>query len=120
MSTEGTQEAGTEVRTGSRLARRKKSAEDYMRDGKVVILFKSTGNAPAMKQNKFKLNASANFQSVIDFLRKQLRLKATDSLFLFVNCTFQPSPDEVVASLFKCFHNNGKLVINYCTTQAWG
>ena len=40
--------------------------------------------------------------------------------FLFVNCTFQPSPDETVADLFKCFQSDGKLVVNYATTAAWG
>eukprot|EP01112_Ceratiomyxa_fruticulosa_P010178 TRINITY_DN2683_c0_g1_i1.p3 TRINITY_DN2683_c0_g1~~TRINITY_DN2683_c0_g1_i1.p3 ORF type:complete len:121 (-),score=22.52 TRINITY_DN2683_c0_g1_i1:40-402(-) len=94
--------------------------EEMMKDGKVIILFKNTGNAPPLKQKKFKLQASASFSTVIDFLRKMLRYKPTDSLFLFVNCTFQPSPDEIISELFKCFHNNGKLVINYCTTAAWG
>jgi len=91
-----------------------------MKDGKVVIQFNSTGSAPALKQKKFKLLATASFQNVVDFLRKQLHFKPADPLFLFVNCSFQPNPEEVVSDLFKCFHSNGKLVINYCTTAAWG
>lgn len=88
--------------------------------GKVIVLFKATGNASQLKQNKFKLQATARFQSVVDFLRKQLRCAANEALFLFVNCTFQPAPDEIVADLFRCFHNNGKLIVNYATTPAWG
>jgi ubiquitin-like protein ATG12 len=96
------------------------NVEDYMVGGKVVIFFKHTGNAPELRQKKFKLMATASFQSVIDFLRKQLKCKPTDPLFLFVNASFQPSPDEIVADLFKCFHINGKLIVNYATTPAWG
>eukprot|EP01102_Stenamoeba_stenopodia_P010898 TRINITY_DN3321_c0_g1_i2.p1 TRINITY_DN3321_c0_g1~~TRINITY_DN3321_c0_g1_i2.p1 ORF type:complete len:124 (+),score=28.43 TRINITY_DN3321_c0_g1_i2:230-601(+) len=98
----------------------RKKAEEYMADGKVVILLKSTGNAPPLKIKKFQLKASSPFSNVIEFLRKQLKLTAADDLFLFINCTFQPSPDEQISDLFKCFHNNGKLVVNYCMTAAWG
>jgi ubiquitin-like protein ATG12 len=96
------------------------ASEEFMKGGKVIVFFKATGNAPQLKVNKFKLSASARFASVGDFLRKQLRCGANDALFLFINCTFQPAPDEIVADLFRCFHNNGKLVVNYCTTPAWG
>lgn len=44
----------------------------------------------------------------------------THTQFLFINATFQPSPDEVIADLFKCFQSDGKLVVNYATTAAWG
>ena len=47
---------------------------------KVVIMFKETGSAPALKQKKFKLQANATFQNVSDFLRKQLAFKKEDPL----------------------------------------
>jgi hypothetical protein len=47
---------------------------------KVVVQFKATGNAPIMKQNKFKISAHQRFGSVADFLRKQLRVKPGDTL----------------------------------------
>jgi len=89
-------------------------------DGKVVVMFKNTGNAPPMKQKVFKLSASSPWKNVQNFLRKQLKLKDTDPLLLFVNSAFQPSPDEAVSELYKCFQNSGKLIVNYCTTAAWG
>jgi hypothetical protein len=46
----------------------------------VVVRFKATGNAPMMKQNKFKISANQKFQTVVDFLRKQLHYKPTDPL----------------------------------------
>lgn len=48
----------------------------------VVILFKSVGDAPPLRESKFKLQAKANFQTVVDFLRRQLRFKPTDPLVL--------------------------------------
>eukprot|EP01098_Paradermamoeba_levis_P011530 TRINITY_DN4944_c0_g1_i1.p1 TRINITY_DN4944_c0_g1~~TRINITY_DN4944_c0_g1_i1.p1 ORF type:complete len:116 (+),score=26.70 TRINITY_DN4944_c0_g1_i1:90-437(+) len=94
--------------------------EDFIKEGKVVVIFKNTGDAPPIKPTKFKLLASCTFQNVIDFLRKQLAYSTSDSLFIFINSTFQPNPEEVVLNLFKCFHVNGTLVVNYCTTPAWG
>eukprot|EP00026_Physarum_polycephalum_P021533 Phypoly_transcript_24839.p1 GENE.Phypoly_transcript_24839~~Phypoly_transcript_24839.p1 ORF type:complete len:124 (+),score=18.55 Phypoly_transcript_24839:116-487(+) len=89
-------------------------------EGKVIVMFKHTGNAPPMKQKVFGVNAASPWRVVQAFLRKLLKYKESDPLFLFVNSTFQPSPDEIVADLAKCFHNNGKLIVNYCTTAAWG
>jgi hypothetical protein len=44
-------------------------------------MFKATGGgALALKKNKFKLTASASFQTVIDFLRKQLRCPPSEPL----------------------------------------
>ena len=38
------------------------------------------GNAPTLKNNKFYLSASNNFQSIINFIRKQLKYQASDNL----------------------------------------
>jgi ubiquitin-like protein ATG12 len=90
-------------------------------DDKIVILFKATGNAPILKKNKFKISASFSFQEVILFLRdKVLKLKASDSLFLYCNAAFCPSPDDIVGQLYEHFSSDKMLVINYCTQPAYG
>ncbi|SGY79168.1 BQ5605_C008g05062 [Microbotryum silenes-dioicae] len=86
----------------------------------VVVRFKATGNAPIMKQNFFKISASNRFQTVIAFLRKELGWKASDALFLYINSSFSPAPDDTVANLFKCFATDGHLIVNYSSTAAWG
>ncbi|CAG8521603.1 12605_t:CDS:2 [Dentiscutata heterogama] len=78
------------------------------------------GNAPILKQPFFKITASNKFQVVIQFLRNQLNYKVSDPLFLYVNSAFSPAPDEIVSNLHKCFSTDGHLIINYCTTAAWG
>ncbi|KXS09314.1 autophagy protein 12 [Gonapodya prolifera JEL478] len=90
---------------------------------KVVVHFRPTGNAPILKQNFFKITSSYRFQTVIDFLRKQLNVQPAtgEVLLLYVNSAFVPAPDEIVGNLHQCFHDaKGDLVINYATTAAWG
>mmetsp|Transcript_3366 Transcript_3366/g.8317 ORF Transcript_3366/g.8317 Transcript_3366/m.8317 type:complete len:178 (-) Transcript_3366:115-648(-) len=139
------------------------SRAEAMRDGKVVVTFRNVGAAPALRQNKFKIDAEQPFQAVIVFLRKQLHTADTDSLvrarvpsrvptlsrlvphacpcppccarvhrirggrsrgrrtqFVYVNSAFAPSPDERIADVARCFHVDGVLNLNYCTTPAWG
>eukprot|EP00742_Colponemidia_sp_Colp-10_P002758 GILJ01002948.1.p1 GENE.GILJ01002948.1~~GILJ01002948.1.p1 ORF type:complete len:142 (-),score=28.24 GILJ01002948.1:138-563(-) len=91
-----------------------------LRDTKVLVHFKAVGNAPIMKQSKFKISGVEKFITVHTFLRKALKTKPADSLFFYCNSSFAPSPDEFVGDLFKCFNVNNELVINYCTTEAWG
>jgi hypothetical protein len=77
----------------------------------------NVGDAPPLRQRKFKLTATAPFQAIADYLRKMLHYKPTDPLvpfiallrcqslspvqFLFINATFQPNPEAPVADLYK-------------------
>ncbi|KAB1281798.1 Ubiquitin-like protein ATG12 [Camelus dromedarius] len=40
--------------------------------------------------------------------------------FIYVNQSFAPSPDQEVGTLYECFGSDGKLVLHYCKSQAWG
>lgn len=84
---------------------------------KVVVLFRATGDAPIMKQSKFKIGGTEKFAKVIDFLRKQLH---RETLFLYINSAFSPTPDENIWDLFENFGIDGKLVVNYACSMAWG
>ncbi|CAG5093635.1 Similar to Atg12: Ubiquitin-like protein ATG12 (Rattus norvegicus) [Cotesia congregata] len=61
---------------------------------KIDILLKATGNAPIMKKKKW--------------------------AFLYINQTFAPAPDQTVKNLYDCYGTDGKLIIHYCKSQAWG
>ncbi|KAJ7555768.1 hypothetical protein O6H91_05G054300 [Diphasiastrum complanatum] len=93
------------------------AARDKEREAFVVILFRATGDAPILKQSKFKIAAAEKFAKVIDFLRKQLH---RETVFVYINSAFSPNPDEVVADLFENFGIDGKLVVNYACSMAWG
>ncbi|GAQ90894.1 autophagy-related protein 12 [Klebsormidium nitens] len=84
---------------------------------KVVVLFRATGDAPILKVSKFKIGAAERFAKVIEFLRKQIH---RDTLFVYINSAFSPNPDELVADLFDNFALEGKLVVNYACSLAWG
>ena len=89
-------------------------------DGKVVVSFRHAGDAPILKQSKFKLLADVKFCTVVELLRGHLKLQPSDSLFLFCNSAFAPPPDEILGDVARCFHVDGVLILNYCTTPAWG
>ncbi|KAF8811125.1 putative ubiquitin-like modifier [Phlegmacium glaucopus] len=96
--------------------------ETYKRkdSSKVVVRFKGVGNAPIMKQNMYKITATNRFQAVIQFLRRELGWQSGEPLFLYINSTFSPAPDDTVLNLFKSFSTEGYLIVNYSTTPAWG
>lgn len=84
---------------------------------KVVILLRPTGDVPILKQTKFKIDATEKFAKVIEFLRRQLH---RDTVLVYINSAFSPSPDETVSDLFANFGIDGKLVVNYASNMAWG
>jgi len=87
---------------------------------KIIVRFKAVGNAPIMKQNFYKITASNRFQTVIQFLRKELGWKAGEPLFTYINLAFSPAPDDTVTNLYRSFQTDGHLIVNYSSTAAWG
>ncbi|XP_073316854.1 ubiquitin-like protein ATG12 isoform X1 [Primulina huaijiensis] len=65
---------------------------------KVVVHLRATGDAPILKQAKFKIAGADKFVKVIDFLRRQLH---RETLFVYVNSAFSPNPDELVIDLYN-------------------
>lgn len=89
-------------------------------DGKVEVRLQPTGDAPILKKKNFKVDGDKRVEFVIAFIRKALKLDEGESLFLYVNQAFAPSPDQTVRNLCECFGSDGKLVFYYSKSQAWG
>lgn len=87
---------------------------------KVIIRLMATGNAPILKTSVFKLSSTHQFSHLISFIRRQLSLKDSESLFCYINSSFAPTPDERIDGLYKCFGIDGSLTINYSLGKAWG
>ncbi|XP_076756808.1 autophagy-related 12 [Xylocopa sonorina] len=87
---------------------------------KIDILLKATGNAPIMKQKKWSVSQDYCIGRISDFIRRYLKLDTNEKLFLYVNQTFAPAPDQVVKNLYDCYGADGKLILHYCKSQAWG
>ncbi|XP_057300453.1 autophagy protein 12-like [Hydractinia symbiolongicarpus] len=87
---------------------------------KIDVLLKAAGDAPIMKKKKWAVDANRPIAYLIEFIRKYIKCEPSESLFLYVNQTFVPSPDQLLSNLFECFGTDGKLVLHYCKSQAWG
>ncbi|XP_053146695.1 ubiquitin-like protein ATG12 [Hemicordylus capensis] len=87
---------------------------------KIDVLLKAVGDTPIMKTKKWNVERTRTIQGLIDFIKKFLKLVASEQLFIYVNQSFAPSPDQEVGTLYECFGSDGKLVLHYCKSQAWG
>ncbi len=87
---------------------------------KVDVLLKPVGDVPGMQKNKWKVGRTDTVCSITDFIRRYLKLRPQDSLFIYVTQSFAPPPDTQLGTLFACYGLEGKLILNYCKAQAWG
>ena len=87
---------------------------------KIAILLKATGNAPIMRQKRWFVSEDHCIGRISNFVRRYLKLDTNEKLFLYVNQTFAPAPDQVVKNLYDCYGADGKLILHYCKSQAWG
>ncbi|KAK3381518.1 ubiquitin-like autophagy protein Apg12-domain-containing protein [Podospora didyma] len=88
---------------------------------KVPVYFKPVGSAPELRPALVTASSAWKFDKVVIFLRKKLKVKDTESVFLYVNSTFAPSLDEVVGNLWMCFKDSrDHLNISYSITPAFG
>ncbi|VDL91216.1 unnamed protein product [Schistocephalus solidus] len=87
---------------------------------KVDVLLKPVGDAPGMRKSKWKVPRTDTILSLVNFIRRYVNLDSHDNLLLYVSQSFAPSLDTEIGTLYDCFHADGKLILNYCKSQAWG
>ena len=86
-------------------------------DSKVKVHLVAVGSAPILKKTKFTIRADQRFASVIQFVRKMLKV---DTVFLYCHSAFVPAPDQLVGDLRDCLAVRDELVIHYSLQEAWG
>lgn len=111
---------GGEAQNGSPPTNFKRAEGKKSDKQKIDILLKATGNAPIMKKKKWAVDPERKIGWIIEFMKKYLKLDRSEHLFLYVNQSFAPAPDQVVKNLYECYGTDGKLVLHYCKSQAWG
>ena len=88
---------------------------------RVVVLFKATGDAPILRQNKVRVRADARFEDVVAHLSKLIK---RERAFAYLGAAFTPSYDARVGALCDGYgernDEGGRLVVFYSTTPAWG
>jgi len=87
---------------------------------KVEVLLKPVGDAPMLNKKKWSVDRDKTVAWIVQFIRNYIKLDVADSLFLYVNQCFAPSLDQTIGNLFDCFASDGKLVLHYAKTKAWG
>ena len=87
---------------------------------KVEVTLQPAGDAPIMKQRKYMVKRENQISWILTFIRRYLKLQPQESLFLYVNQAFSPSPDQTVATLAECFGKDNKLVLHYSKNPIWG
>lgn len=78
---------------------------------KVVVRFKPVGSAPPLSGTtsvggpaadvRRKITSTQKFEVVVAFVRRALKVKESESVFLYINSTFAPALDEVVGNLHQ-------------------
>mmetsp|Transcript_63593 Transcript_63593/g.113168 ORF Transcript_63593/g.113168 Transcript_63593/m.113168 type:complete len:111 (-) Transcript_63593:282-614(-) len=87
--------------------------------GKVVVQAKAIGSTPHLQQDRFTIDGTKRFADLVNHLKMRLRL---DTLYVYCNDgAFEPSPDEYMGDLSRCFGTqNNNLTLSYCKEQAFG
>ena len=89
-------------------------------DGKINLFLKATSDVPIMRKKKWQVDETKTIHWVITFIKKYLKLDDKDTIYLYVAQAFAPSPDQQIKNLYECFGAEGKLVLHYSKTPAWG
>lgn len=93
---------------------------DAIAAGKISLFLKATSDVPIMKKKRWQVDETKTVQWIITFIKRYLKLEDKDTIFLYVAQAFAPSPDQQLKNLYECFGSEGKLVLHYSKTPAWG
>lgn len=86
----------------------------------VKLHFLAVGGAPILKRNKFQVRDTMTVGELLVYLRKTLKIREADPLFVYVNSSFAPGLDQELKSLHDCFSVNDELVLQYAITSSYG
>lgn len=86
---------------------------------KITIRFQPIGSTPAITPKVYKISSNQTISTINKFLTKRLKIK-TKLIYLYIQNSFQPNPDERLGDLYELFKTNNELIINYCHTIAFG
>ena len=94
--------------------------EPQKAEEKVTIMLQATGNAPILKKKKCAVQSTKTVAWVIQMLRKMIKMQDDESLFVYINQSFSPNLNRQIGNLYENFETNGKLILYYAKTPAWG
>lgn len=86
---------------------------------KVTIRFQPIGSTSSINPRVFKISSNQSISTLSKFLIKRLKIKS-NLVYLYIQNSFQPNPDEKIGDLYHLFKTNNELIINYCHSIAFG
>ncbi len=86
----------------------------------VKLQFLAVGGAPILKKTKFQVRDNMTISEILNFLRKTLKIRESDPIFVYINSCFAPGLDQDLRSLHQSFHVNDELVLQYAITNSYG
>jgi ubiquitin-like protein ATG12 len=86
---------------------------------KYKILFVAVGSAPMLKKNKFMLPGKEEFHTLQARLKRMLKLPTSSNLYLYINQSFIPSPEDLIGDLGDLFCVGEELQIHYSLQEAF-
>lgn len=84
---------------------------------KITLRFTPIGSTPSITPNVLKISGDRTMVVISQFISKKLKTK---NVHLYIQNTFEPTPDELVYDLFRLFKTNNELIISYCLQVAFG
>jgi ubiquitin-like protein ATG12 len=66
---------------------------------KITVRCNPIGSTPPLKPNVFKISQHQQFSTLIKFIGKKLKRK--EGVFVYLNNSFAPGPDEIIGNLYK-------------------
>lgn len=86
---------------------------------KVTIRFQPIGSTPSISPRVYKISSNQTISTINKFLIKRLKIK-NNLIYLYIQNSFQPNPDEKLGDLFNLFKINNELILSYCHSIAFG
>lgn len=87
---------------------------------KITVSLSPIGSAPVLKQKKFAVSRDKSMGWLNQWLRKNLKCEAAESVFVYVQHSFSPALDTNLGALYDCYGSNGKLTLAYSKMRAYG
>jgi len=92
----------------------------------VVVIMRPTGNLQIgsggieAKEMKVKVSLNTPVATIIQHIRKYLKLPPSDSLYVYLNEAFLPAPNDYLFDLYNSHKVDNKLIFAYSCTPVWG
>lgn len=86
---------------------------------KITVRLHPIGLTPAIIPRNFQISSTQTVATIARFITKKLKIRS-GVIYLYIQNSFTPTPDETVGDLFALFKTNNELVVNYCETVAFG